>query len=320
MENEEFMNTFRLRNLGLPVMSDLSDMSKETRVSVEALRLLIYRADYRYHIYTLDKKGAGSKKRTIYQPSRELKALQGWVLRNILDKLSSSPFSMGFEKKQSILNNATPHVGANFILNIDLEDFFPSLTAHKVFGVFHSLGYNRTIASSLTRLCCYKNLLPQGAPSSPKLANLICSRLDYRIQGYAGRRGLIYTRYADDLTISAQSMKKVVKAKGFLFSIIPSEGLMINKGKTCISGPRGQKKVTGLVVSQDKVGIGKRKYKEIRAKIHHVFVRRSNEIEQVKGWLAYILSVDLRSHKRLLVYMNKLEKKYNWNPFKKEDR
>ncbi|HHT0065156.1 TPA: retron St85 family RNA-directed DNA polymerase, partial [Raoultella planticola] len=105
----------------------------------------------------------------------------------------------------------------------------------------------------------------------------------------------------------------------FLFSIIPSEGLAINKEKTCISGPRGQKKVTGLVVSQDKVGVGKRKSKEIRAKIHHIFVRRSNEVEQVKGWLAYILSVDVRNHKRLVAYINKLEKKYNWNPFKKED-
>nr|WP_250953794.1 reverse transcriptase domain-containing protein [Escherichia coli] len=217
MKSAEYLNTFRLRNLGLPVMNNLHDMSKATRISVETLRLLIYTADFRYRIYTVEKKGPEKRMRTIYQPSRELKALQGWVLRNILDKLSSSPFSIGFEKHQSILNNATPHIGANFILNIDLEDFFPSLTANKVFGVFHSLGYNRLISSVLTKICCYKNLLPQGAPSSPKLANLICSKLDYRIQGYAGSRGLIYTRYADDLTLSAQSMKKVVKARDFYF-------------------------------------------------------------------------------------------------------
>lgn len=146
-------------------MIDLHGMSKATRISVETLRLMIHRADFRYRIYSVEKKGPERKMRTIYQPSRELKALQGWVLRNILDKLSSSPFSMGFEKNQSILNNATPHMGANFILNIDLEDFFPSLTADKVFGVFHSLGYNRLISSSLTKICCYKNILPQGAPS-----------------------------------------------------------------------------------------------------------------------------------------------------------
>lgn len=236
MKSAEYLNTFRLRNLGLPVMNNLHDMSKATRISVETLRLLIYTADFRYRIYTVEKKGPEKRMRTIYQPSRELKALQGWVLRNILDKLSSSPFSIGFEKHQSILNNATPHIGANFILNIDLEDFFPSLTANKVFGVFHSLGYNRLISSVLTKICCYKNLLPQGAPSSPKLANLICSKLDYRIQGYAGSRGLIYTRYADDLTLSAQSMKKVVKARDFLFSIIPSEGLVINSKKLVLVG------------------------------------------------------------------------------------
>ncbi|EPV2480616.1 retron St85 family RNA-directed DNA polymerase [Enterobacter ludwigii] len=317
MKSARFSNTFKLRHLGLPVMSSLQDMSSATRLSVETLRLMIYRADFRYKIYSIEKKGPEKKKRTIYQPSRELKALQGWVLRNILDKLSSSPFSMGFEKKQSILNNATPHMGANFILNIDLEDFFPSLTADKVFGVFYSLGYNRLISSSLTRICCYRNLLPQGAPSSPKLANLICSKLDYRIQGYAGSRGLIYTRYADDLTLSAQSMKRVIKAKDFLISIIPSEGLKINSGKTSISGPRSQKKVTGLVISQEKVGIGRLKYKEIRAKIHHVFIGHLKDIEHVKGWLSFISSVDAKSHKRLMTYIGKLEKKYKCNPLNK---
>ncbi|EOT7378142.1 TPA: RNA-directed DNA polymerase [Enterobacter cloacae] len=317
MKSADYLNTFRLRHLGLPVMSNLNDMSKATRLSSETLRLLIYRADFRYRIYSIEKKGPVKKMRTIYQPSRELKALQGWVLRNILDKLSSSPFSIGFEKNQSILNNATPHMGANFILNIDLEDFFPSLTADKVFGVFHSLGYNRLVSSYLTKICCYRNLLPQGAPSSPKLANLICSKLDYRIQGYAGSRGLIYTRYADDLTLSAQSMKKVVKAKDFLISIIPTEGLKVNSLKTCISGPRSQKKVTGMVISQEKVGIGRLKYKEIRAKIHHIFTGRSMEVEHVKGWLSYISSVDSKSHKRLTAYIGKLERKYKINPLNK---
>lgn len=316
MKPADYLNTFRLRHLGLPVMNNLNDMSKATRLSSETLRLMIYRADFRYRIYSIEKKGPVKKMRTIYQPSRELKALQGWVLRNILDKLSSSPFSIGFEKNQSILNNATPHMGANFMLNIDLEDFFPSLTADKVFGVFHSLGYNRLVSSCLTKICCYRNLLPQGAPSSPKLANLICSKLDYRIQGYAGSRGLIYTRYADDLTLSAQSMKKVVKAKDFLISIIPTEGLKVNALKTCISGPRSQKKVTGLVISQEKVGIGRLKYKEIRAKIHHIFTGRSMEVEHVKGWLSFISSVDSKSHKRLTAYIGKLEKKYKINPFK----
>jgi len=317
MTSGEFLNIFRLRHLGLPVMDDLHDMSKATRISVETLRLLIFRADFRYRVYTLEKKGTEKKLRIIHQPSRELKALQGWVLRNILDKLSSSPFSMGFEKKQSILNNATPHIGANFILNIDLEDFFPSLTSEKVFGVFYSLGYNRYISSCLTKICCYKKLLPQGAPSSPKLANLICSKLDYRIQGYAGSRGLIYTRYADDLTLSAQSMKKVVKAKDFLLSIIPTEGLIVNNRKTCISGPRGQKKVTGLVISQEKAGIGRKEYKELRAKIHYVFLGKFQDIDHVKGWLAFILSVDIKNHRRLLVYINRLEKKFGFNPFSK---
>lgn len=87
--------------------------------------------------------------------------------------------------------------------------------------------------------------------------------------------------------------------------------------KTCISGPRSQRKVTGLVISQEKVGIGREKYKEIRAKIHHIFCGKSSEIEHVRGWLSFILSVDSKSHRRLIAYISKLEKKYGKNPLNK---
>lgn len=315
MSTSSSINTFRLRNLGLPAMSTIEDMSNETRLSVEVLRAIIYKSDFLYKVYTVPKKIPAGALRTIYQPSRKLKALQGWILRHILDSLSSSPFCKGFEKGESILSNATPHIGANFVLNVDLEDFFPSITADKVFSIFKSLGYNNLIASALTRVCCYKNILPQGSPASPKLANLICTRLDYRIHGYAGRRGLIYTRYADDLTLSAQSLKKVTKAQDFLISIIPTENFVINKAKMNIYGPRRQKKVTGLVISQNKVGIGRLKFREMRVSIHYLFVAKSSNVEQIMGMLSYIRSVDFRNYKKLMQYIALLEKKYSWNPF-----
>lgn len=108
-------------------------------------------------------------------------------------------------------------------------------------------------------------------------------------------------------------MKKVVKARDFLFFIILSEGLVINLKKTCISGLCSQRKVTGLVILQEKVGIGREKYKEIRAKIHYIFCGKFFEIEHVRGWLLFILSVDLKSYRRLITYISKLEKKYGKN-------
>ncbi|MFA1872073.1 retron St85 family RNA-directed DNA polymerase [Escherichia coli] len=300
---------FRLRNLGLPVMSSLEDMSREMRLSVDILRLYIYRADKYYKVYSLPKRD-GKRSRIISQPSRELKALQAWVLRNILDKLHSSPFSKGFEKGQSILNNASPHVGANYVLNIDLEDCFNTILIEKIYTVFHSLGYNSTISNALARLCSFNGSLPQGAPSSPKIANLVLTKLDYRIHGYAGSKGIVFTRYADDLTLSAQSLKKIFKAKSFVCSIIPSESLKVNYNKVAIHGPKARKEVTGLVLSIDNVGVGRIRYREIRSKIHYLAVKRNSDFEHVKGLIAFVKSVDKKNYRKLMTFSNKMSEAY----------
>ncbi len=307
---------YQLRNQGLPVMSTIVDMAREVRLSVEMLRFLTYRTEYLYKTYGIEKKGTSSK-RIISQPSRKLKAIQGWILRRILDNLRSSEFSKGFEKGQSILDNAVPHIGANFILNMDLKDFFPSINASKVYGVFSSLGYNKEISSILTNLCTYKNRLPQGAPTSPKLANLICARLDARIQGYAGSKGIIYTRYADDLTFSAQTLKKIIKTKFFVQTIIPTEELLVNKDKTVLCGPKRQKKVTGLIISHDKAGVGREKLREIRSKIHKIYTGEHTNKDHVHGMLSYVYSVDKNSYRKLSTYIDKLNKKYKIIEFDK---
>ncbi|WP_155395454.1 reverse transcriptase domain-containing protein [Photobacterium angustum] len=194
---------------------------------------------YIEHIKNLKKSGGF---REIAQPCRELKAIQSWILRNILDKLNSSPYSKGFEKGKSILDNAQPHVGASYLLSLDLEDFFPSIGSYKVYGIFRSIGYNKEMSKLLTNLCTYHGYLPQGAPSSPKLANLTCSRLDARIHGYAGPKGITYTRYADDITLSGNTPLKIEKAKAFIGTIVREEGLNLNKNKTKICGTKRQKK------------------------------------------------------------------------------
>lgn len=143
-----------LRNFGLPPLSSLEDMSSSMRLSVSFIKYYLFETDCHYKVYTLPKKNGGN--RVIAQPSRKLKAIQSWILRNILDRLSPSDNSKGFEKGDSILNNALPHSGASYILSIDLEDFFPSITANKVHSVFRSLGYNKEICKILTTFCTYK--------------------------------------------------------------------------------------------------------------------------------------------------------------------
>lgn len=289
-------------------MLSVDDFANQSRLSVGKIRYLSATAKSHYKVYPIPK--VSGKSRLISQPSRELKAVQAWILRNILDKLSSSPCSKGFEVGASILENARPHIGSNYLLTIDLEDFFPSVTASKVYGVFSSVGYNKDLAILLTNLCTYGGGLPQGAPTSPKLANLVCAKLDARIQGYAGPRGIVYTRYADDMTFSAHTASKIRKVKHFIGTIIDDEGFKINHKKTALCGTKRQKKVTGLIISENFVGIGRVKYREIRAKLHHLFTSKSSDFSHVNGLLSYIYSVDRRAYNKLYTYIVGLRRKY----------
>lgn len=299
---------YQLRNLGLPVIQDLSEFSNEIRLSEAAIKKYIAFAEHYYLTYSIPKKTGGE--RLIAQPSRELKAIQSWLLRNILDKLSSSDASKGFEQGTSIYDNAYPHIGSNVILSLDVDNFFPSIPANKVYGIFYSLGYTKSISSAFTSICTFKGFLPQGSPASPKLANLVCSKLDSRIQGYAGKRGITYTRYADDITLSCQSIKKLEKAKSVVQAIIRDEGFKVNKKKTRVLGLRKRKFVTGLVVSSKKAGVGREIYRELRVKIHHLFAGKADNYNHVNGWLSFVYGVDIGIYKKLLSYITKLSEKY----------
>ncbi len=301
-------SVYRLRNIGLPPIQSIEDFAREIRLSEPFIKYLAFRSEHLYKVYKLSKRSGGA--REIAQPSRDLKAVQGWILRNILDKLASSEHSKGFERGGSILENASAHVGSSFILSMDLEDFFPTITGRQVFGIFDSIGYSRAIGHILANLCLYNGRLPQGAPTSPKLANLICARLDARINGYAGPKGIVYTRYADDITLSAQTSKKVSRAKDFLPTIIRGEGFCVNKAKTKISGTMMRKEVTGLVITSDYVGIGRQRLRELRAKIHYLFLDRSNDFAHIRGWLAYVQSVDKRAFVKLSSYIARLRERY----------
>lgn len=161
----------------------------------------IFQADRYYSEFSVSKKN-GKGTRRIAAPSRRLKGIQRWILDNILSNTPVSESCTGYTKKRSVVDNAKPHVDKAFVVNADIKDFFPSITIKRVIGLFQSLGYNRTISFCLARLCCFKGRLPQGAPSSPMIANLICRRLDTRLQAFAAARSWAYTRYSDDITIS----------------------------------------------------------------------------------------------------------------------
>lgn len=302
----------KLNLLGLPVIQSLDDFSVITHISKYTIYQLSHHSDKYYKIYKMPKKSGG--KRTICQPSKKLKGLQSWVLINILNKIQVSPSCKGFRKGSSTLDNALPHIGANTILNLDLKDFFPTVTAKQVYNIFKTIGYNKLIATVFTNICTYQQRLPQGSPCSPMLANLATWTMDLRIQGYVGKRGISYTRYADDLSFSGLNPSKVVKIIPMIKTIIDDENFIVNHKKTRISSSARAKTVTGLVVNEDGVGIGKQKYKILRAKIHRLTLPHEQANDKlfyhISGWLSYLNSVDKDRLKKAKLYISELAKKY----------
>ncbi len=126
-----------------------------------------------YHAFDLI---SDNKIRTILAPSKRLKARQRWILENILNKIKVSIYAQGFELNRSIKTHAELHANHDFVVCMDIKDFFPSITEEKVFAIFKNIGYTSRDHRNLPNFVVFKGVLPQGAPTSPKLANIICKK------------------------------------------------------------------------------------------------------------------------------------------------
>lgn len=145
----------------------------------------------------------------------KLKEAQRWILVNILNKLELHEAAHGFRRDRSIVSNAQPHVKQDVIINFDLKDFFPSISDRRVKGLFQSFGYWEAAATIFVLLCTELEVeaveldgktyyvARARSPASPTITNLLCRRLDRRLTAMAENLGFTYTRYADDLTLSA---------------------------------------------------------------------------------------------------------------------
>ncbi|AXC97695.1 RNA-directed DNA polymerase [Salmonella enterica subsp. enterica] len=281
----------------------MDDLSHALRLPKEVILKFSFNNDKYYHRVEMKKKTGGI--RHIESPLRELKAIQRWVLRTILDKLSPSVYAKGFVRGKSILDNAKPHEGNQYVLNLDLQDFFTNVKASHVYTLFKNIGYNNNIAFILTSFCTKGGYLPQGAPTSPALSNLVCLRLDHRISTYCKKRALTYTRYADDLCISGNKILILQKASYLIKDIICNEGFIINSKKEKFLGPKVRREVTGLTVTP-KITISKKNYCIYRKRIYDL-VRNNipNKYEIIEGILSFVKSIDKDKEKKLSIFYQK---------------
>lgn len=202
-----------LRKNNLPVIFDVEHLLDHYWKGLFPKESARYRFDYAYKDYHIQKKTGGFRK--ISAPIPSLKWGQHWIQHNILERvIDSLPDSVhGFIKNRSIQTNALPHVNSEWIINIDLKDFFDSISRKKVLDFFSQLGYEDSVSTFLSNVCTkfsdatYQRALPQGAPTSPLLANLLTIDLDKDIERLAHNLDMRYTRYADDITLSGLQKK-----------------------------------------------------------------------------------------------------------------
>lgn len=187
--------------------------------------------------------------RRIHSPREPIRSIQRWVLENILNAYRPHDVAHGFVRGRSIMSNASEHIGNAVLIAMDIADFFPSITNRRVRKGFERLGYPYSVALLLANLCTRAGFLPQGAPTSPALSNLICYRLDRRLSGLARSRGFSYSRYADDMAFSSNDSRLVLLIP-FIRQIIQEDGFEVRPEKTRISRGGVRKTVTGIVVNE----------------------------------------------------------------------
>lgn len=277
-----------LKQNHLPVLRTELELARWLGIPLTRLRWFTHDnpADTTWHYvrYTIPKRSGGE--RVILAPKTELKGLQRKILRDMLESIPVSAQAHGFVKTRSIVTNASPHVGRAFVLNMDLKDFFPSVTFARVRGLFIHWGYSFSVASALALLCTEREregfqrsreqywisvgprTLVQGAPTSPALANLATWKLDARLRGLAAKHNFAYTRYADDLTFSGDSLDGALRILATARRIIAAEGFAVHPDKTRLQRRSGQQTVTGMVVN-DKVSVPRAVRRQIRAILHN---------------------------------------------------
>lgn len=252
-----------------------------------------------YHQFEIPKKSGGT--RQIIAPVGDLKIIQK-VLAHLLAMVSSpDDHAHGFIEKRSVITNAQQHIGKNYVLNLDLKNFFPGIYFHHVVNALQKY-FSRDVSVFIAKLCTWtetgddlpEDVLPQGAPTSPVLSNIVCEAMDARLGGLAKRFGLTYTRYADDMTFSSYHS---IYAKGSdfwteLHSIIEDSGFRLNEKKTRLLKKGSRQEVTGITVGE-RLNVSRKWMKNLRAQVfqYEMYGGSEEEYRSIMGKIAFLKMV-----------------------------
>jgi retron-type reverse transcriptase len=267
-----------------PIPAELADeaaLLAYLGLGITELRKIWYYRGRMYQHFSIAK---GQKKvRMISAPDERLKHLQRKIAEKLTELYQPRNPVHGFVAERSIKTNAHSHLHRRFVINIDLKDFFPTISQNRVEGMLSSIGIDARVAKIIAHICCNRRHLPQGAPSSPVISNMICFRLDRRLMGIAKETRCIYTRYADDITFSSyrppielfeNAVPPVGRFSPELFApklrqAFKQNGFVLNPTKAHYADRHSRRIVTGLKVNE-LLNVDRRYVRNIRAALHSV--------------------------------------------------
>ena len=278
------------------------DLLKGLDVPEEAYLPCLYtvsnQIETHYHPAVISKKSGGRRKLLV--PDALLRTIQRNLLHHVLEEFQISEFACAYKKGTSIVDNARPHVGAKLVLKLDIQDFFDQITWILVYqNAFPGTHFPPAIRKMLTEFCCVRDRLPQGAPTSPTVSNLVMRPFDVHMGEWCREREIRYTRYCDDLTFSGVFAPEEVirKVRGFL----QVYGFELNRKKTRVLGRGNAQSVTGIVVNE-KAQVSRAYRRKLRQEVY-LFDRYGIKTEEgpkndekerrrLLGKMRYVLSVN----------------------------
>lgn len=320
---------------GLPAILTLRHLAHLTGADYSYLRQIITRDRDGYRTFQVRKRGGGSRHIAVPEPT--LAEVQSWLQKKVLSKETPHSASMAYARECSPARCAERHLGARWLIKVDIHDFFESLSERGAYFVFRRCGYQPLVAFQLARLCtrtstgasaeeprwqptrrargvirAYRHRLmghlPQGAPTSPMLSNLICVALDERLQAMADEAGLVYTRYSDDMVFSTAGdfdRRRALIVVANVRRILLAFDLQLHRKKVTIAPPGARKIVLGLLVDGDALKLTSELRRRISDHVrgverfglaehaqHRHFVSLWGFVRHVDGLLVYASSVD----------------------------
>lgn len=272
----------------------LNHLSVVTGIKYGYLRNVAKRQAGRYRQFRMRKRVPGRKNvRIISIPEKQLMLCQKWIVQNILQHVRPHRDSHAYHPDSNPIFAARRHVGAKWLIKVDIQDFFHAITEYPVYRVFRSQGYSPLLSLELARICTmptvrakirgtysisdydagFRSCLPQGAPTSPMLSNLVMRDVDTQLAKLAKASNMRFTRYADDIVFSCTDVRAraaLVSTRAKIISILNGAGFQPNLRKTVIRGPGDRKIVLGVLVDGPQLRLSKDFKDDLRMHLHYL--------------------------------------------------